>query len=77
MAGGRRRILVIEDDREMAEPLVLSLIPGSANRFSVRQRRRIRHGGRCEPEHGRAGDRRQPKLCRINLCHKPQKKHKR
>ena len=62
----------------MAEPLVLSLIPGSANRFcAVRQRRRIRHGGRCEPEHGRAGDRRQPKLCRINLCHKPQKKHKR
>ena len=27
-----------------------------------RQRRRIRHGERCEPEHGRAGDRRQPKL---------------
>jgi hypothetical protein len=33
-----------------------------------RHRRRIRHGRRCEPEHGRAGDRRQPKLCRINLC---------
>jgi hypothetical protein len=33
-----------------------------------RHRRRIRHGGRHEPEHGRAGDRRQPKLCRINLC---------
>jgi hypothetical protein len=33
-----------------------------------RHRRRIRHGRRCEPEHGRAGDRPQPKLCRINLC---------
>jgi hypothetical protein len=33
-----------------------------------RHRRRIRHGGRHEPEHDRAGDRRQPKLCRINLC---------
>jgi hypothetical protein len=33
-----------------------------------RHRRRIRHGRRCEPEHGRAGDRRQLKLCRMNLC---------
>jgi hypothetical protein len=31
-----------------------------------RQRRRIRHGGRCEPEHGRADDRRQPKL--VTWC---------
>jgi hypothetical protein len=33
-----------------------------------RHRRRIRRGGRCEPEQGRAGTRRQPKLCRINRC---------
>ena len=33
-----------------------------------RHRRRIRHGGRCEPERGRAGDRRQPQPYRIDAA---------
>jgi hypothetical protein len=34
----------------------------------LRRRRRIRHSGRCEPQQGRAGGRRQSKFRRINRC---------
>ncbi len=42
-------------------------LPGRAFE-QLRRRRRIRHGGRCEPEQGRAGSRRQSKFRRINRC---------
>jgi hypothetical protein len=57
-----RRVL----DASVRHGLRLFLNFGGRAFGQLRHRPRIRLGGRCEPEQGGAGNRRQPKLSRIN-----------